>query len=156
MKTRLSFTAALMTLVGTLTACGSEPSIVGSWSASNSLAANLETQWVFKFTADNKFTLSMVTTSTATSGSGAGCVNTVSLAGDYSVLATDLTVTAKSGTFVYEKCLNSAQNTPVMNFQATNLQMFSTDFTGPFTVTAEELTLKTPASGVGPGVLSRQ
>ena len=156
MKTRLSFTAALMTLIGTLTACGSEPTIVGSWSASKTAAPNLDAQWSFKFAADNKFTLSMLTTSTATSGSGAGCVNTISLAGDYSVAATTLTVTAKSGTFIYEKCLNSNQNTSVMNFDAAPLQMFSNDFSGPFTVTADELTLKTPASGIGPGVLSRQ
>lgn len=156
MTKRLSFTAALLTLVGTLTACGGEPSIVGSWSSTNGTSASLDVQWAFKFTADNKFTLSLVSTNTATSGSGAGCANTVSLAGDYSVLAADLTVTAKSGTFVYEKCLNSAQNTPVTDFRAADLQMFSTDYTGPFTVTAGELTLNTPASGFGPGVLSRQ
>lgn len=156
MAKRLSLTAALMTLLGTLTACGSEPTIVGSWSSTNATAPNIESRWSFKFTADNKFTLSTITTNAATSGTGAGCVNTISLAGDYSAAATALTVTAKSGTFAYEKCLNSAQNTAVMNFDAASLQMFSTDFTGPFTVTAEELTLKAPASGFGPGVLSRQ
>ena len=41
MKTRLSFTAALMTLIGTLTACGSEPTIVGSWSASPRMVSDV-------------------------------------------------------------------------------------------------------------------
>ena len=159
MFSRLITKAGLFVMVnalGTLAGCGNPPSIVGSWASTTTLAASLAADWSFTFTADSKLTLTFSTTSSATSGKGAGCVNTVSINGTYTAAEPNLTVTAQSGTSIYERCLNSAENTPPMTLSAANLAMFSTDFTGPFTVTADELTLATPASGVGPGVLTRK
>lgn len=139
-----------------LSGCGNPPSIVGSWGSTVTAGPSLQMDWSFKFAADNTFTLTLVTSSTATSGRGAGCVNTVTASGVYTAAEPTLTVTAQSGGSIYERCLNSAENTTLMPFNAANLAMLSTDFSGPFSVTADQLTLKTPASGIGPGALIRQ
>lgn len=145
-----------VTALATFAGCGNPPSIVGNWASTTVLNPTLQTEWSFKFTADNNFTASVVTTSTATSGRGAGCVITVATSGVYTAVEPTLTVTTQSGTTIYERCLNSAENTASMPLSAANLAMFSSDFSGPFAVTGDQLTLNTPASGVGPGALTRQ
>lgn len=159
MFSRLPAKAGLFVMVnalGALLGCGSPPSIVGSWNSTTNFSASLQTDWSFTFTADDKLTLKFVTTSSATSGQGAGCVNTVSVSGTYTAVEPNLTVTAQSGTTIYERCLNSAENTSSIALNAANLAMFAKDFTGPFSVTADELTLPKPESGIGPGVLNRK
>lgn len=157
MLSRLVINAALLTMtaLGSLAGCGSPPSVVGSWSSTTTLGAALQQDWSVKFTADDKLTLTFVNTSTATSGTGAGCVNTVSISGTYTATVTDLTVTAQSGTSLYERCQNPAENAGPITLSAANLAMFAKDLSGPYTVTADQLTLSPPESGIGPGVLNR-
>ena len=151
-----SFALYAVTAFAPFAGCGNPPTIVGSWASTTTLGPTLQTEWAFKFTADNTFTLSLVTTNAATSGRGAGCVATVTTSGVYTAVEPTLTVTAQSGTAIYERCLNSAENTASMPLSAANLAMFSADFSGPFAVAGDQLTVHTPASGVGPGVLTRQ
>lgn len=145
-----------VTAFATLAGCGNPPTIVGSWASTTTASATLQTDWSFKFTADSTFTLSLVTTNAATSGRGAGCVATVTTSGVYTAVEPTLTVTAQSGAAIYERCLNSAENTASMALSAANLAMFSSDFSGPFAVVGDQLTVNTPPSGVGPGVLTRR
>lgn len=157
---KLTQTASLFVLAGALAAsgCGGEPTIVGSWSAGPTVQTdpNLKVKWSLKFTADNKFTQSVVTTSSATSGTGAGCVNSIEVAGKYSVVEKNLTLTAESGTSAYASCLNSSENVAAKALAAADLAALSAELSGPFTMTEEQLTLKMPAQGPKPGVLSRQ
>ena len=144
-----------VTASAVLTGCGNPPTLVGSWVSTTTASPTLQTEWTFKFAADNTYAQSLVTTNTATSGRGAGCVATVSTGGVYTAVEPTLTVTAQSGTASYERCLNSAENAR-LPLSAADLAMFSTDFSGPFAVSGDQLTLNTPASGIGPGVLTRQ
>ena len=157
MSLRLFGKAALFVAIvlGPLSGCGNPPSIVGNWTSATALGVNLQQAWSLKFTADGRFELRLVNTSTATSGRGAGCVDTIVANGTYTASEPDLTVTAQSGSTTYDHCLNSAENTATSNFPPASLMMLSTDFTGPFSVTADELTLSPPESGFGPGVLTR-
>lgn len=160
MFSKLSQTAALFLFAGALAAggCGSPASIVGTWSASATDATNasLKTKWTLKFADDNKFTESVVITNGATSGTGAGCVNSIEVSGKYSVAEKSLTLTADSGTSAYASCMNSSENVAPKQLSATDLATMSSDLSGPFTMTEEQLTLKMPAQGPKPGILSRQ
>lgn len=146
----------MVTALGMFAGCGNPPSIVGNWGNTTTPLLNLQTEWTFKFTADNKFSLDYVAANRATSGQGAGCVKTLSLSGAYTASEPDLTVTAQSGTWISERCQNSAENTPAMTISAANLAVYSMELSGMFTVGEDQLTLPMPPLGVGPGVLTRK
>ena len=157
MFSRLAIKAALFTVtaMGSLAGCGSPISIIDLWASTTKLGTALQQDWTLQFTNDNKLALKLVNTSTATSGQGAACVNTVSISGTSTTTQTELTVTAQSGTSVYERCQNPAENAGPITLSAANLAMFATDLSGPYTLTADQLTLSPPESGFGPGVLTR-
>jgi hypothetical protein len=163
-------TAAALALVACFIAgiagCDGPPSVIGSWYSMAQPTDTQSVQWAFEFTDDGKVSLALVTTSTATAGRGAGCMETVAIDGVYTTARADsaagasLTLTAQSGTTQYDSCVNPAENTAATALPQASLDMFSADLSGPFTVTEQTLTLHMPASGPAsgpvPGVLTRQ